>query len=142
MRKAWTNNVVGVVSRNKGLVDGVFCDRSGPITAVLAKDLECYEFAEGHMRNWCVCEPPPPPPLLAPPHSLTPTTTTTTATLFVVHRWCNRCNMCMVRCGFSAALPVGLTRRWWCAPFAGTWATGRRSRTRRPPSLRSHPTPS
>ena len=37
MREAWVGNIVQVVLANKGLIDGVFCDRSGPITAVLTK---------------------------------------------------------------------------------------------------------
>lgn len=50
----WTDNIVKVMQANKGLVDGVFCDRSGSIEAVLEKDLFCYEFEEGHMRSWDV----------------------------------------------------------------------------------------
>ena len=52
MRKAWVNNIVDVVRENQGLVDGVFCDRSGPIQAVLAKDLFCYEFEQGFENKW------------------------------------------------------------------------------------------
>ena len=52
MRAAWADNVLQVVQDNKGLVDGVFCDRSGPITAVGVKDLGCYEFEEGRLRRW------------------------------------------------------------------------------------------
>jgi hypothetical protein len=54
MRGAWTANIVDVVRdpANSGLVDGVFCDRSGPITAVLTKYLSCYEFEEGWARRW------------------------------------------------------------------------------------------
>ena len=35
MRAAWVENIVKVVQANLGDVDGVFCDRSGPITAVI-----------------------------------------------------------------------------------------------------------
>ena len=52
MREAWVDNVVQVVLANHGLVDGVFCDRSGPITAVLTKDLFCYDFAPGFAAEW------------------------------------------------------------------------------------------
>jgi hypothetical protein len=52
MRAAWVENIVKVVLSNHGMVDGVFCDRSGPITAVLAKDLFCYEFEEGFAAEW------------------------------------------------------------------------------------------
>lgn len=54
MRAAWTANIVDVVRSpaNDGLVDGVFCDRSGPITAVISKYLSCYEFEEGWAQRW------------------------------------------------------------------------------------------
>ena len=79
MRAAWVENIVKVVQANLGDVDGVFCDRSGPITAVspcagrlhcfrshsnsnmlihparrqvMAKDLFCYEFEEGFAQSW------------------------------------------------------------------------------------------
>jgi hypothetical protein len=39
MRALWSSNIVGVVKANKGLVDGVFCDRSGSIEVVAGKDL-------------------------------------------------------------------------------------------------------
>jgi hypothetical protein len=52
MRKMWTDNVVNVVRSNPGLVDGVFCDRSGSIDSVLTKDLHCYEFEAGLKGKW------------------------------------------------------------------------------------------
>ncbi len=54
MRAAWTANIVDVVQApvNDGLIDGVFCDRSGPITAVISKYLSCYEFDEGFAQRW------------------------------------------------------------------------------------------
>ena len=52
MRAAWSSNVVDVVQANKGLVDGVFCDRSGGIDAVLEKDLQCYDFDHGFAAAW------------------------------------------------------------------------------------------
>lgn len=54
MRAAWTQNIVDVAKdpANKGLMDGVFCDRSGSIGAVTAKDLHCYDLAPGFVKGW------------------------------------------------------------------------------------------
>ena len=52
MRQLWVDNVVKVVTDNKGLVDGVFCDRAGGIGDVSSKDLGCYDFAEGQLHEW------------------------------------------------------------------------------------------
>jgi len=54
MRRRWTANVVEVASNpaNNGLVDGVFCDRSGSIAAVNEKDLFCYDFPPGFVKAW------------------------------------------------------------------------------------------
>ena len=48
----WVDNIVNVTRANPGLVDGVFCDRSGSISDVATKDLACYEFAPGFLAAW------------------------------------------------------------------------------------------
>jgi hypothetical protein len=50
--KMWMDNIVQVVQANSGLVDGVFCDRSGSLSDVLAKDLHCYDFDAGLAHAW------------------------------------------------------------------------------------------
>ena len=52
MRKLWVENIANVTRANPGLVDGVFCDRSGSIADVATKDLMCYDFAPGHLDAW------------------------------------------------------------------------------------------
>ena len=52
MQALWSDNVAQVVAANPGLVDGVFCDRSGDIATVLAKDLSCYAFDANFAQRW------------------------------------------------------------------------------------------
>ena len=52
MRALWVGNVAGVVAANPGLVDGVFCDRSGSIADVVKKDLHCYDLAADFAKHW------------------------------------------------------------------------------------------
>ena len=52
MRAAWTGNIVDVVKANPGLLDGVFADRGGSISAVLTKDLHCYTFTKEDIAAW------------------------------------------------------------------------------------------
>jgi hypothetical protein len=54
LRALWASNVANVTAANRGLVDGVFCDRSGSIHQVASKDLTCYALSAAKLRAWDV----------------------------------------------------------------------------------------